>query len=190
MAEDKIDKTRGMRLERAAAFFDRSAGRPWFYPAAGAFPFFDYFLPFLPNQALLIALCAAGPQRWFRLASVFVLASALGAALTAVIVQSVGDSRALAAMLGDGAADGWSRVEGLVDAYGIAILALLALLPFPPRTAVLVSALAGLSPMLIALAVGIGRMVPVFAIAFASARAPSLIARLSRKREERVVTPD
>jgi membrane protein YqaA with SNARE-associated domain len=181
---------KGNRLARAVAFIDRSAGRPWFYPAAGAFPFLDYFLPFLPNQALLIGLCAAGPQRWFRLAAVFVLASALGAALTAALVQAVGDGRALAAMLGDDAADGWSRVEGLIDAYGIAIIAVLALLPFPPRTAVLVSALAGLSPMLIALAVGIGRTVPAFAIAWASARAPGLIARLRRKRDERVVTPD
>jgi hypothetical protein len=178
MADDRKPVT---RLQQALAFIDHSAGRPWFYPAAGAFPFFDYFLPFLPNQALLIALCAAGPQRWFRLAAVFVVASALGAALTAAIIQAVADGDALAAMLGDTAAEGWSHMDGLVETHGVAILALLAVLPFPPRTAVLVSALAGLSPVLIALAVGLGRTVPAFLIAWASARAPTLIARITRR---------
>lgn len=153
------------------------ADRPWFLPSVGAFPLMDYALPFLPNQLLLIALSMLQPQRWRRLAAVFVIGTSLGALLAALAVQHAGRPlvEALwgAAPLPD-APEGW---KGMVGRYGLIGLAGLSLLPSPPRTAVVLCAFAGLPPAGIMIAVATGRIVPVTGFALIGAWAPQWLRR-------------
>lgn len=167
------------RIARIILALDRAADRRWFLPAVSVFPLTDYVLPFLPNQMLLVALSVLQPRRWRAFALTFVLASALGALLTAYGVQAVGPwllDTILGGRPDQGAA---ADVLAMIKRYGVGALMLLAALPWPPRTAVVVCTLAGLSPMTIGLAVAVGRTAPVGLYALVGAKAPYLLRRLS-----------
>jgi membrane protein YqaA with SNARE-associated domain len=166
------------RTLRTVLALDRAADRPWFLPAVSLFPLADYVLPFLPNQMLLAALSVLQPRRWLVFAALFVAASASGAVLTAWAVQALGPWL-LETIVGGaperGAAADLLRV---VERYGLAGLILLAALPWPPRTAVIVCALAGLPPLTIGLAVALGRTVPAGLLAIGGAKAPHVLRRV------------
>ncbi|MGX2993573.1 VTT domain-containing protein [Streptomyces sp. JNUCC 64] len=165
------------RAVRALTRLDRAAHRRWFLPAVGVFPLGDYLLPVLPGQLLLAGLSALHPRRWWTLALTFVTGSVLGAFLTALAVRAAGPwLREAAGRLAPEAAE-LARIGDLVAADGPWALALLALLPWTPRTAVVACALAGISPWTIALAALAGRPVPLVVIALVSARAPGLLRR-------------
>ena len=165
------------RTVRAVRWIDGQADRPGFYARVGVFPFLDYALPFLPNQLLLIALAFLQRRRWLALALTFAVASALGALAIALVVQGVGGGiadRLIANVEMAGTA------FDLIEAHGTWALALLALLPTPPRTGVLVRALAGLPPLQIGTAVLAGRLVAAAAIAWLAANSPAWLRRVPR----------
>ncbi|GLF92883.1 hypothetical protein [Streptomyces yaizuensis] len=169
------------RTGRILVRLDRAAHRPWFLPALAAFPLSDYVLPFLPNQMLLMGVSALHPRRWPMIALTFVTASVVGAFLVASAVRSAGPwllETVGAPAPGEGGL-------GPVARHGIWALALLALLPWTPRVAVLACALAGIPPWSIALAVLAGRPLPVTLLATVGARAPHLLGRF--RRVERVL---
>jgi hypothetical protein len=166
-----------MRTQRAIEFLDRAAGKPWFWPAVGLFPSLDYVLPVLPNQLLMIGLSVLHPKRWRLIALVFVAASALGAFGTAWLIQFMGDNWAGIVPFGAGDSDTWKWAMDQVRSRGLLAVALLALLPVPPRTAVIACAVAGLPPEGIAAAVAAGRSVPATVIAFLCAKAPAILAK-------------
>lgn len=163
------------RLIRAVRWLDRQAERPGFYPKVGLFPLLDYAVPVMPNHMLLIALAYLHPARWLAVAATFALASALGAMGVALVVQGIG-----------GGIAGWltGNVEtagtafDLIEAHGIAALTALALLPVPPRTAVLLCALAGLPALQIGAAVAAGRLVPAGLLAWVAANSPNVLRRV------------
>lgn len=163
------------RLGKAIRWLDDEAGRRGFLFKVGMFPLLDYALPFLPNQMLLIALALLQRSRWLALALTFAIASAIGALTAALIVQFAGGG--IANWL-TSSVDGAEQALALVENYGLTGLAMLALLPWPPRTGVIVCAIAGLPPIQIMLAVGAGRLVPAAAIAFLAARSPLLLRRI------------
>lgn len=159
------------------AGLDRAADRRWFLPAVSVFPLSDYVLPFLPNQMMLVALSVLQPRRWWVFAVTFALSSGLGALLTALVVQAVGPwvlESLFGGMPDEGAAAG---VLTMVERHGLWALALLAMLPWPPRSGVVACALAGLPPLGIAAAVTTGRIVPVGVYAFVGSKAPHLLRR-------------
>lgn len=165
------------RTARTITALDGAAGRPWFLPAVAAFPLADYALPFLPNQVLLVALCVLQPRRWWQFAIAFVLAGSLGAILTTLVIQTLG-APAVDGFVGDSLEGGApAGLEDLIEQYGLWALALLAMLPWPPRTAVVVCALAGLAPLEIGIAVALGRVVPTAAYTLLAARAPQILRR-------------
>jgi membrane protein YqaA with SNARE-associated domain len=158
---------------------EQQSGRPWFLPLVGAFPLCDYFLPFLPNQILLAGLSMLRPQRWLALALTFVTATAVGAALITVAIQHYGMpflSQHLGNMPEPAAL---APVLEQVRERGLLALFLLALLPWPPRLAVLACALVGLSPVQVGLAVLAGRVLPAGLYAGLGAKAPGLLRRLA-----------
>jgi membrane protein YqaA with SNARE-associated domain len=166
------------RTARVVAALDRGADRPWALPAVAVFPLSDYVFPFLPNQVLLVALAVLRPRRWWAYALVFVLATGFGAFLSALAVRAVGPWL-LDASVGDLPGQGTAaEVLRTVERYGLWGLTLLALLPWPPRTAVLVCAMAGLPPLGIGLAVAAGRVVPAGGYALVGSRTPHLLRRI------------
>jgi hypothetical protein len=164
---------------QALLALERQADRRWFLPGVGVFPLCDYIFPFLPNQILLAGLSMTLPRRWVALAMTFVIATAGGAALIVAAIQHLGppcmeklfDARpetgALAPMLAS------------IRTYGLAALVAVAMLPWPPRTAVLACAVAGLPPLHVGMAVLAGRFAPASIYAGIGAKAPHLLRRLA-----------
>jgi uncharacterized membrane protein YdjX (TVP38/TMEM64 family) len=66
-----------------------------------------------------------------------------------------------------------------IRVYGLPSLVGLAMLPWPPRTAVLACAVVGLPPVQVGLAVLAGRLVPATLYAFLGAKAPHILRRLA-----------
>ncbi|MER6910378.1 VTT domain-containing protein [Streptomyces sp. NPDC000594] len=174
------------RTGRILARLDRAAHRPWFLPALAVFPLGDYALPVLPNQMLLMGVSALHPRRWPAVALTFAVASALGAFLAATVVQLAGPW--LLETFGDAAPgrDELREAAARVAEHGLWALALLSLLPWTPRVAVLACALAGIPPWSIALTVLAGRWVPMTLLAAVGARAPHLLRRF--RRTERILS--
>lgn len=171
-------EARPSRPARALLALERQSDRPWFLPGVGLFPLSDYVLPFLPNQIMLAGLSMTLPRRWVALAATFAIATALGAALVTALVQRFGmplvqqvvgtmpDTSVIAPVL------------ALIHRHGLPILALLATLPWPPRTAVLACAIAGLPPAQVGLAVLAGRILPASLYAGLGAKAPAVLRRI------------
>lgn len=177
VAEAPTAADRPSRAARIIAALDVIADRPWFLPAVSVFPLTDYVMPFLPNQMLLIVLSVLQPRRWCLFALAFVAATGLGAWLSAHAIQAVGPWL-LDALFGGRPEEGAAaRVLGMVERHGLWALALLAMLPWPPRTGVVVCALGGLPPTLIGAAVAAGRVVPAGLYTLAGSRAPRLLRR-------------
>jgi hypothetical protein len=164
---------------RALLSLERRAGRPWFLPGVGLFPLCDYILPFLPNQLLLAGLSMTLPQRWLSLAATFVVATAAGAALIVAAIQHFGAPLMEARFGSMPEAGAMARVLEQIRVYGLPALIGLAMLPSPPRTAVLACAVAGLPPAQIGMAVLAGRIVPATIYASLGAKAPHLLRRLA-----------
>ena len=174
-----MDKPKS-RAARTIIALEKRADHPWFLPAASVFPLTDYVLPFLPNQMLLVGLAMSLPKRWIALVVSFVIATGLGAGLTALAIQVWGTplvEQLFGGLPEEGAA---GRILDAVRDWGLLALAAIAMLPWPPRTAVIVCAIAGLSPLLMALAVAAGRIVPAALYAGIGAKAPQLLRRFDR----------
>ncbi|MEU9337057.1 VTT domain-containing protein [Streptomyces sp. NPDC048290] len=168
------------RTVRLLLRLDRAAHRRWFLPALAVFPLSDYALPVLPNQMLLAGLSALHPRRWRVIALTFVTASVLGAFLVATAVHAAGPPLLeTVGAVAPGQAE-LKEVAGWVERHGGWALAVLALLPWTPRAAVVMCALAGIPPWTVALAVLAGRPLPVTLLALAGARAPGLLRRSRR----------
>jgi hypothetical protein len=166
------------RAARIILALERKSDRRWFLPAVGIFPLSDYVLPFLPNQMLLVGLSVVLRHRW--LAATFVSASALGAMLVAFAIQSWGVPAVEALFDGPPEQSAAAPVIKAVQDWGLVGLAGFAMLPWPPRIAVLVCAIAGLPPLLMGFAVAAGRTAPVLLYAGVGARAPQLLRRFAR----------
>jgi membrane protein YqaA with SNARE-associated domain len=158
---------------RLALRLDALAERRWFLPVVGVFPLADYAAPVLPNQLLLGGLSALRPERWRVLAATFLGAAVVGAIVVASVAGAAGPSvlDALADL------DGVDEAVRWVERHGLWALLGLALLPWPPRTAVVACALVGFSPVAIGAVVLAGRSVPVVATAALAARAPAVLRR-------------
>ncbi|MGW4034403.1 hypothetical protein ACWEFL_34775 [Streptomyces sp. NPDC004838] len=173
-------ETAPTRTARLLLRLDRASDRRWFLPTLAVFPVSDYALPVLPNQMLLMGLSALHPRRWRAIALTFVTASVLGAFLAATAVSAAGPwLLETVGAVAPGRAE-LREVAGQVERYGAWALAALALLPFTPRTAVVVCALAGIPPWTVALAVLAGRPLPVALLALGGAKAPGLLRRSRR----------
>ncbi|TFL19324.1 hypothetical protein [Jannaschia formosa] len=166
------------RLASALRWIDRQAARAGYYPRMGAFPFLDYALPVLPNQILLLVLACLHRERWLAIALTFAIASALGAVAVTLVVQ-IADSRSVARFL-TGEIEAAGPVIAWIEAEGVWVLAALALLPTPPRSAVLVCALAGLPPVEIGGAIAAGRACSASAMAWLAARGSRRLPPLAR----------
>ena len=161
---------------RLVRFAERSADRPGYPALVGAIAAVDYLVPGAPTNAVLVAAVLPRPARWRRLGIAFAVGDAVGAVALAGAVALVGDPVVVWIQGGEAAAL-WDRIAGYVDAYGLLVLAGLALTPLPARIATAALALAGTAPPLIGLVVLVGRLVSYPAVAYTAARAPEWFLR-------------
>lgn len=168
------------RPARALLALERQSDRRCFLPGVGVFPLCDYILPFLPNQILLAGLSMILPRRWIALAITFVVATAAGAAIIVAAIQRFG-LPAMEQLLGTmPEASALAPVIEQIRAYGLPAVLGLAMLPWPPRTAVLACAIAGLPPLQVGMAVLAGRIVPATIYAGIGAKAPHILRKFAK----------
>lgn len=133
------------------------------------FPLIGYLVPLLPTQLLLVALSFLHRSRWRLIALSFLVATSVGAYLTSVLIQSVGGG------IKDYLLSSSECVRHVADAiaiHGLWAVAILGLLPWPPRSAVLICAFVGLNPAAIAISILAGRTVPTVLLSWLAARSP------------------
>lgn len=173
----------GPRASRWTGWVRRHSGRRWSVPCAAGITTLDAVLPLVPTQSLLIALACLHPRRWLRTGLWFALGGVLGGIVLAGAVGVLGVDHFAAARAGDGAgSDGWHAVATTwIRAWGPWALALLALLPLPVRTAIIVCAVGGVPLPAIALALAAGRVVAFPGLAWLVTRRPAWLARLTRR---------
>lgn len=138
----------------------------------------DAFVPLVPATSMLVASVLMRPQRWRAAAGWFALGGAAGALALAALISLAGRPM-LERLLGDAiGSERWVWTEHQVQAHGIAILFLLALGPWPVRTAVAVCALAGAPLLEIGAAVLLARLAGFAVLSWLTARAPDRMGRL------------
>lgn len=160
---------------RALLALERQSDRRWFLPGVGLFPLSDYVLPFLPNQIMLAGLSMTLPRRWVALAATFAIATALGAALVTALVQRFGMPLVQQVFGTMPETSAIAPALELIKRHGLFMLVLFAMLPWPPRAAVLACAIAGLPPAQVGLGVLAGRILPAGLYAGLGAKAPAVL---------------
>lgn len=165
------------RFARVLRQIDSQAQRCRFLPLMSVFPLVGYLLPLLPTTLLLVSLAFLHQARWLSIALSFLLATSVGALLTSLLIQTVGGGFGETLVSNNSSV---RQITEFITAYGLWAIAILALLPWPPRSAVLICATVGLNPVAIALTVLVGRTVPTLTIAWISAHAPNVLRRVER----------
>ena len=165
----------------------RHSARPWLVPLTATSTAADAILPVLPTQTLLVTLALLHPQRWLRTGLWFAWGSVLVGDLMALAVGQLGTevvARALAAVGVEAAThpDAETGVLAWVREYGPWALAVLALGPWPVRSAVALCALSGVSWLAIAGALAAGRVMAFPGLAWLVTRRPAWLIRVMPRR--------
>lgn len=163
------------KFARALRALDRRSEQPSFLLLMSVFPLIGYLVPLLPTQLLLVTLSFLHRSRWLSIAISFLVATSAGAFLTSVLIQSLGGE--LKAYLVS-SSESARQVANAITTHGLWAVAVLALLPWPPRTAVLICAFVGLNPMAIAISILAGRTVPTFLLSWLAASSPDALRRV------------
>ena len=164
------------RLARTLRRLDQKSEQSSFLLIMSVFPLIGYLVPLLPTQLLLVTLSYRHPNRWLMIAVIFLLATSVGAFLTSVLVQFLGEGVKIYLLSSFETA---RHMATFISIHGLWAVALLALLPWPPRSAVLICAFVGLNPVAIAITIFFGRIVPTFFLAWLSAHSPDVLRRMS-----------
>jgi len=171
----KGSSQRNDKLTRVLRALDHRSAQPSFLPLMSVFPLIGYLVPLLPTQLLLVALSFLHRSRWPSIALSFLVATSVGAFLTSVLIQSLGGG------LKDhllSSSESARQVADGIAIHGVWAVAVLALLPWPPRSAVLICAFAGLNPAAIAISILAGRAAPTVLLAWLAARSPDALRRV------------
>jgi uncharacterized membrane protein YdjX (TVP38/TMEM64 family) len=132
----------------------------------------DFFFPVLPSTALLIGGSLLAPTRWFGITVGCSLGSALGALTVATIFQEYG-WLFIEWLFGDlKSAPQWQTIEWAIQTYGLFALFIIAVLPMPLRIPTLLTALADISAIMIALIIFSGRLIGYGTLARIASRSP------------------
>lgn len=113
----------------------------------------DFFVPVLPTQSSVIALGILQPKRAPIIALAFALAAALGTAILALLTLVIAELP-----VGSGG-DQWQAMQRWVQTYGIWVLLATSVLPTPPRTAVIICLLSGVSALAAVTTVFAGKLI-------------------------------
>ena len=170
--------SRHRRFVRCIRRLRQLSHRRWLVPATGLATATDSFLPVMPVQSLLVVLALLHPTRWLRTGLWFALGGTLGGAAMALALSHLGAGYA-GEIVGGGAENGFAAgVAGWIRMHGPWALAVLALGPWPLRSAVIVCALGGASWQTIAIALATGRSISFPALAWLVGRRPAWLGRV------------
>lgn len=122
--------------------------RPYAIWSMSAASTLDGVLPMMPAEFMALALMILQPRRVILIALVFTMSAAVSAGLLAALVSGIAQATSWPSWLEierQGAA--WAQAVSLIRAWGAPALAMAAVFPDSPRTAIAVAALAGFAPI-------------------------------------------
>jgi membrane protein YqaA with SNARE-associated domain len=158
------------------------------------FPFYacgivvaDFFFPILPSTALVVSASLIAPRKWISIALGCAFGSAIGAFIIATIFYEYG-WLVIEWLFGDlKSAPQWQTIEWAIQTYGIFALLLISALPMPLRVPTLITALAGLPAVAIALTILIGRIIGYGLLANLASKSPQRLLKIPFLRKSRVI---
>jgi membrane protein YqaA with SNARE-associated domain len=116
----------------------------------------DGFVPMLPAEAFVVALCILQPQRGKFIVMLFAAASALSASLLALLFGTLSSSAEWIGLQLLGAQ--WDQASSIIRTWGPASMVFLSAFPDTPRTSIAALALSGVAPEAIGLMVLVGKL--------------------------------
>jgi hypothetical protein len=143
-------------LLRAESVFLRYGAMPRTMFLLAALTALDGFIPMLPAEGFVIALCVLQSQRGIFIVLLFALASATSAYLLALLLGTLNFS---AESLGlNLLGEQWDQASSFFQTWGPGSLVFLSAFPDTPRTSIAALALSGVTPEVIFLMVLIGKI--------------------------------
>ena len=116
----------------------------------------DGFVPMLPAEAFVVALCILQPQRGKVIVMLFAAASALSALLLALLLGTLSSSAEWIGLQLLGAQ--WEQASSSIRTWGPVSMVFLSAFPDVPRTCIAALALSGVAPESIGLMVFVGKL--------------------------------
>lgn len=116
----------------------------------------DGFVPMLPAEAFVVALCILQPQRGKVIVMLFAAASALSALLLALLLGTLSSSAEWIGLQLLGAQ--WNQASSTIRTWGPVSMVFLSAFPDSPRTSIAALALSGVAPESIGLMVFLGKL--------------------------------
>ena len=144
-----------LHLVEAALLRHGTQPRTMFFLAA--LSVLDGFVPMLPAEAFVVALCILQPQRGKVIVLLFALASGLSALMLALLLGTLSSSAEWLGLQLLGAQ--WDQASSTVRTWGSASMVFLSVFPDTPRTSVAAIALSGVAPEVIGLMVFLGKLI-------------------------------
>ena len=144
-----------LHLVEAALLRHGTQPRTMFFLAA--LSVLDGFVPMLPTEAFVVALCILQPQRGKVIVLLFALASGLSAFMLALLLGTLSSSAEWLGLQLLGAQ--WDQASSTVRTWGPASMVFLSVFPDTPRTSIAAIALSGVAPEVIGLMVFLGKLI-------------------------------
>ena len=144
-----------LHLVEAALLRHGTQPRTMFFLAA--LSVLDGFVPMLPAEAFVVALCILQPQRGKVIVVLFALASGLSALMLALLLGTLSSSAEWLGLQLLGAQ--WDQAASTVRTWGPASMVFLSVFPDTPRTSIAAIALSGVAPEFIGLMVFLGKLI-------------------------------
>ena len=116
----------------------------------------DGFIPMLPAEAFVVALCILQPQRGKFIVMLFAAASALSALLLALLLGTLSSSAEWIGLQLLGTQ--WDQASSTIRTWGPVSMVFLSAFPDSPRTSIAALALSGVAPEVIGLMVFVGKL--------------------------------
>ena len=116
----------------------------------------DGFIPMLPAEAFVVALCILQPQRGKVIVMLFAAASALSALLLALLLGTLSSSAEWIGLQLLRAQ--WDQASSTIRTWGPVSMVFLSAFPDVPRTSIAALALSGVAPESIGLMVFVGKL--------------------------------
>ena len=151
----RVHIRRLLHLVEAALLRHGTQPRTMFFLAA--LSVLDGFVPMLPAEAFVVALCILQPQRGKVIVLLFALASGLSALMLALLLGTLSSSAEWLGLQLLGAQ--WDQASSTVRTWGPASMVFLSVFPDTPRTSIAAIALSGVAPEVIGLMVFLGKLI-------------------------------
>jgi membrane protein YqaA with SNARE-associated domain len=146
----------GRFLHFAETVFLRHGTQPRTMFFLAALSVLDGFVPMLPAEVFVVALCILQPQRGKVIVMLFAVASALSALLLALLLGTLSSSAEWIGLQLLGAQ--WDQASSAIRTWGPASMVFLSVFPDSPRTSIAALALSGVAPEVIGLMVFVGKL--------------------------------